>query len=132
MQLDKVHPTTHFAQNRLLDSTAFKRFWDGACKTAFCEEDRELLFLTAAVVPFRDLTYVEKSKRHFVSKDVVLHSLKLSMHDADVSSAVLANIENVQRHVNKHAKTPGGLDRKTLGMCQMPHAVDVKIVFTNV
>ncbi|KND02085.1 tRNA adenylyltransferase [Spizellomyces punctatus DAOM BR117] len=102
------------AVESLLASKQFERFWAGAIKTAFEPDDRRLLYLTCAVAPFREYTYIEKEKEHRLSREVMLQSVKLSSYDADVTSAILANLDHVREAVMKHYTH--GLDRKTLGL----------------
>ncbi|KAJ3155721.1 CCA tRNA nucleotidyltransferase, mitochondrial [Geranomyces michiganensis] len=83
----------------------------------FCEDDQYLLYLSAAVVPFRGRTFLNhKKKVQPVSKEILLTSLKLSAYESEVASAILEGSLRVAAAIRENESTPNGLDRRSLAL----------------
>ncbi|KAI8917895.1 hypothetical protein DFJ77DRAFT_509402 [Powellomyces hirtus] len=95
----------------ILASQELEDMFADSTKIAIDDEDRRLLFLTASVVPFAHHTWEDKKMRtHYLSKEIILTSLKLGLHDADAASTVLESLPRVLAAVREHP------DRRTLAL----------------
>ncbi|KAJ3395391.1 CCA tRNA nucleotidyltransferase, mitochondrial [Lobulomyces angularis] len=81
------------------------------------EINKKLLFLSAAMQPFEDLTYFDhKQKETSVAKFIILNSIKLSMHEAEVTSKILMEFKHVQKFIAKFRTDPASITKKSLGL----------------
>ncbi|KAJ3093218.1 hypothetical protein HK102_000019 [Quaeritorhiza haematococci] len=87
------------------------------CVKPLSPASRRFLFLAAALTPFRGMTYIDhKGKTISVVKQIVLSALKLSVHDAECTAAILDHVDHVRDTLKRlasssstlpHPKCPG-------------------------
>ena len=77
-------------------------------------ESLSLLYLSAAISPFRGMTLKVKSKDLSVVKHIVLSSLKLSVAQSEFCDRLLMNAKLISDTVAKH--TESAMERKVLGL----------------
>ncbi|KAJ3127357.1 CCA tRNA nucleotidyltransferase, mitochondrial [Nowakowskiella sp. JEL0407] len=76
---------------------------------------KRLLYLCSALTPYHPHTYMEKKKEIPVVRYIVMNSMKLCTHDADVSSGIISSLDPIIKMVN-YVNETGVKVRKDIGL----------------
>lgn len=79
------------------------------------KHDLKLIYLTAAISPFRHHLYIHKLKHLSVPKYIVTNSLKLSNNDSETIHSLLGFVDDISECIDSHDRVKMGMLIRKLG-----------------